>query len=101
MHHMWWGILFMAGMSFVVFGLSALFLRGAVRRWGGRWGGPERGRCRAAAGRAARRGAGPRWRSSSQLSSSLSSSDVKGMSSNSVLFMMVLRRWAHTPTMTI
>ena len=38
MHHMWWGILFMAGMSFVVFGLSALFLRGAVRRWGGRWG---------------------------------------------------------------
>jgi Zn-dependent protease with chaperone function len=38
LHHMWWGILFMTGMSFVVFGLAAALMRGAVRRWGGRWG---------------------------------------------------------------
>ena len=38
LHHMWWGILFATGLSFLLFWLSAGFMRGAVRRWGGRWG---------------------------------------------------------------
>jgi STE24 endopeptidase len=38
LHHMWWGILFFTGLSFLLFWLSAGFMRWAVRRWGGRWG---------------------------------------------------------------
>lgn len=38
LHHMWWGILFITGVSFLLFGLSAGFMRWAVGRWGGRWG---------------------------------------------------------------
>jgi len=38
LHHMWWGILAAWLLSFAVFGLSAIFMRGAVARWGGRWG---------------------------------------------------------------
>jgi STE24 endopeptidase len=38
LQHMWWGILFITGLSFVLFWISAGFMRWAVRRWGGRWG---------------------------------------------------------------
>jgi Zn-dependent protease with chaperone function len=38
LNHMWWGILFMTGLSLVVLGVAAVLMRGAVRRWGGRWG---------------------------------------------------------------
>ena len=38
LHHMWWGILFATGLSFVLFGLASLLTRGAVARWGPRWG---------------------------------------------------------------
>jgi Zn-dependent protease with chaperone function len=38
LNHMWWGILFITGLSFVLFWLSAGFMRWAVGRWGGRWG---------------------------------------------------------------
>jgi STE24 endopeptidase len=38
LHHIWWGILFTTGVSFVIFWLCAGFMRAAVARWGGRWG---------------------------------------------------------------
>ncbi len=38
LHHMWWGILFMTGLSFLLFGLSAGFMRRSTARWGRRWG---------------------------------------------------------------
>ena len=38
LHHMWWRILFDTGLSFLIFWLSAGFMRRAVKRWGGRWG---------------------------------------------------------------
>ena len=38
LHHMWWGLLFLTGLSFLLFWLSAAFMRWAVRRWGERWG---------------------------------------------------------------
>ncbi len=38
MHHLWWEILFMTGMSFVVFWLGGLLARAALHRWGTRWG---------------------------------------------------------------
>jgi len=37
-HHMWWGILFVTGLGFVLFWLSAGSMRWAVGRWGRRWG---------------------------------------------------------------
>jgi Zn-dependent protease with chaperone function len=38
LHHMWWGILFATGLSFLLFWLSAGFMRRAVACWGRRWG---------------------------------------------------------------
>jgi STE24 endopeptidase len=38
LHHMWWQILFLTGLSFLLFWLCAGFMRWAVGRWGGRWG---------------------------------------------------------------
>jgi Zn-dependent protease with chaperone function len=38
LHHMWWGILAIWMLSFAIFGLSGVFLRRVVARWGGRWG---------------------------------------------------------------
>jgi len=38
LHHMWWGILFYTGLSFVLFGLASVLVRGAIARWGDRWG---------------------------------------------------------------
>jgi STE24 endopeptidase len=38
LHHMWWGILFITGLSFLLFWLSAGFMRWAVACWGRRWG---------------------------------------------------------------
>ena len=38
LNHMWWEILLDTGLGFLLFWLSAGFMRVAVARWGGRWG---------------------------------------------------------------
>ena len=38
LHHMWWGLLMAAGLSFPLLWLSAAFMSRAARRWGRRWG---------------------------------------------------------------